>query len=306
MNSSVSSPTIARRADFILLTMFWAYVTLTNVLWGTSMRASLAASGITHIFASWDARLTQHLVLFPVLIASIWLSWRIAWRPLWLAVPLQVILGVGFSALGDPAMDVARALAGVTYWHDIRIPGLWVVHEDYPGAQVWLWVASIATFLLNYAFALALLSGFDFYRRYRDSQVRTEALERSLSAAHLAALRMQLSPHTLFNLLHTIRGHVAWDPGAAQQMIVQLGDLLRRVLRAGEHELSRLQDEVEFVRLYLQLQQRRFSDRLVLEVPDSDTLPAVWVPSLILQPLVENAVVHGLAQPQTQVTIRIE
>jgi LytS/YehU family sensor histidine kinase len=159
---------------------------------------------------------------------------------------------------------------------------------------------------VTYAFCLALLTGFEFYRRYRDGQVRTQALERSLSAAHLAALRMQLSPHTLFNLLHTIRGHVTWDPQAAQAMIVQLGDLLHRALEAGEHELSRLEDELEFVRLYLQLQQRRFTDRLAISVPDPDAVPAVWVPSLILQPLVENAVVHGLAQPQSMVVVRIE
>jgi LytS/YehU family sensor histidine kinase len=155
-------------------------------------------------------------------------------------------------------------------------------------------------------FGLALMTGFEFYRRYRDAQLRTQALERSLSAAHLAALRMQLSPHTLFNLLHTIRGHVIWDPEAAQVMIVQLGDLLRRALEAGEHELSRLPDELEFVRLYLELQQRRFTDRLVVAMPDPECVPAVWVPSLLLQPLVENAVVHGLAQPQSSVTVRVE
>jgi LytS/YehU family sensor histidine kinase len=174
------------------------------------------------------------------------------------------------------------------------------------GQQQFLWLAGVTSFLLNYAFCLALLTGFEFYRRYRDSQVRSAALERSLSAAHLAALRMQLSPHTLFNLLHTIRGNIAWEPAVAQSMIVQLSDLLRRLLRAGERELSRLQDELDFVRLYLQLQQRRFADRLSIRVPDNDALPAVWVPSLILQPLVENAVLHGLANHQASVAIRVE
>ncbi len=72
---------------------------------------------------------------------------------------------------------------------------------------------------------------------------------------------MQLSPHTLFNLLHTIRGYIEWDPKGAQSMVVQLADLLRRLLNAGERDFSKLSDELQFVRLYLELQQRRFADR---------------------------------------------
>ena len=148
--------------------------------------------------------------------------------------------------------------------------------------------------------------GFAFYQRLRDSQLRSAALERALTRAHLAALRMQLSPHTLFNLLHTIRGQIAWDPPAAQAMVVQLGDLLRRLLNAGEREFSRLSDELQFVTLYLELQQRRFADRLTIEVPAREAQARAWVPSLILQPLVENAVVHGLAGHEGAVTIRVE
>jgi two-component system, LytTR family, sensor kinase len=140
----------------------------------------------------------------------------------------------------------------------------------------------------------------------RDSQLRSAALERALTQAHLAALRMQLSPHTLFNLLHTIRGQISWDPPAAQAMVVQLGDLLRRLLSAGEREFSPLADEVHFVSLYLELQQQRFADRLAIRVPLREDLPRAWVPSLILQPLVENAVLHGLAGHEGPVTIRVE
>jgi LytS/YehU family sensor histidine kinase len=121
----------------------------------------------------------------------------------------------------------------------------------------------------------------------------------------LAALRMQLSPHTLFNLLHTIRGQIEWDPKAAQSMVVQLADLLRRLLNAGERDFSRLTDELQFARLYLELQQRRFADRLKVELPNPAEIPALWVPSLILQPLIENAVVHGMAGHQGKVTVTV-
>jgi LytS/YehU family sensor histidine kinase len=159
---------------------------------------------------------------------------------------------------------------------------------------------------LTYGFALTLVMGFAFYQRLRDAQLRSAALERALTASNLAALRMQLSPHTLFNLLHTIRGHISWDPAAAQSMVVQLGDLLRRLLTAGERDFSRLDDELQFVRLYLGLQQRRFADRLSVSVAQSEGLVAAWVPSLILQPLVENAVVHGLSGHEGPVTIRVD
>jgi LytS/YehU family sensor histidine kinase len=167
------------------------------------------------------------------------------------------------------------------------------------------WAASATSFLVTYGFGLALISGFAFYQRLRDAQLRGAALERALTTAHLQALRMQLSPHTLFNLLHAIRGQIAWDPPAAQAMVVQLGDLLRRLLSAGEREFSRLADELQFVLLYLELQQRRFSDRLTVSVPAPVTAPRVWVPSLILQPLVENAVVHGLAGHDGPVSVRV-
>jgi LytS/YehU family sensor histidine kinase len=168
-----------------------------------------------------------------------------------------------------------------------------------------LWLASFISFLPSYGFGLALVTGLALYTRFRDSELRLAALEREWSAARLAALRMQLSPHTLFNLLHTIRGHIEWDPKAAQSMVVQLADLLRRLLNAGERDFSRLADELQFARLYLELQQRRFADRLLVELPNPGQTPALWVPSLILQPLIENAVVHGMAGHQGAVTVRV-
>jgi LytS/YehU family sensor histidine kinase len=105
--------------------------------------------------------------------------------------------------------------------------------------------------------------------------------------------------------LHTIRGHIEWDPKAAQSMVVQLADLLRRLLNAGERDFSRLADELHFAKLYLELQQRRFTDRLTVVLPNPVEVPAVWVPSLILQPLIENAVVHGMAGHQNIVTVRV-
>jgi hypothetical protein len=299
------SPRGGIRRDLGLLTAFWTYVALSNVLWGLGMEASLASTGLD-VFAPWSARLVQHVLLFPALIGCLWLSRRMGWQPLWRAAPLQLLCGVFFSALASPAMDVAERVVGHAPWATLDFPSLSAPTDAYAGQQGFEWLASATTFLLAYFFGLALLTGFDLYRRFRDAQLRSAALERSLSAAHLTALRMQLSPHTLFNLLHTIKGQVAWDPPLAQSMIVQLSDLLRRVLRIGERELCPLDEELEFVRLYLQLQQRRFADRLLVVVPERGSSPSIWVPSLILQPLVENAVVHGLAHDHAPVTVTVD
>jgi hypothetical protein len=304
-NTAHADAGASNRRDLGLLTAFWAYVALSNVLWGLGMQASLASTGLD-VFSPWNARLMQHVLLFPALVGCLWLSRRTGWQPLWRAAPLQLLCGVFFSALASPAMDVAERIVGHAPWATLAFPSLTSATDAYSGQQGFEWLASATTFLLAYFFALALLTGFDLYRRYRDAQQRTAALEHSLSAAHLSALRMQLSPHTLFNLLHTIKGHVAWDPPLAQSMIVQLSDLLRRALRIGERELCPLEEELEFARLYLQLQQRRFADRLSVVVPEPGAGGALWVPSLILQPLVENAVVHGLAHHHAAVTVRVE
>jgi hypothetical protein len=283
--------------------LFWVYVALSNILYAYSMRTGIARMTNGSVFAPWDARLLQHAMLLPVLLVSFWASLRIQWRPLLIALPLQLTLGAVFSALAYPAMIVAEMTVGTPESHDHAMGN--VSEPWFDPYFLSLWLASFVSFLPTYGFGLALITGLTLYTRFRNSELRLAALEREWSTARLAALRMQLSPHTLFNLLHTIRGHIEWDPKAAQSMVVQLADLLRRLLNAGERDFSKLSDELQFVRLYLELQQRRFADRLSVVLPSGQEIPAVWVPSLILQPLVENAVLHGLAGHQGPVTVRI-
>src|SRR6267378_2939572 len=287
-----------------VLTAFWIYVALSNVMYANNMQASLSSMKIERVFAPWDARLIQHLLLYPLFLLCIWSSLRTGWRPLWRTVPIQLLCALGFAVLASPALVLGERLLGQWEHEHPNSSGSWT--EFLAGPEIPTWIASATNFLVTYGFGLALITGFAFYQRPRDSQLRSEALERALTQAHLAALRMQLSPHTLFNLLHTIRGQITWDPPTAQAMVVQLGDLLRRLLNAGERDFSLLTDELRFARLYLELQQKRFADRLTIAAPARDDIPRAWVPSLILQPLVENAVVHGLAGHEGAVTIRVE
>jgi two-component sensor histidine kinase len=251
----------------------------------------------------------QHLLLYPVFVGCVLWSQRLGWRRNWYSVPLQLLLALSFAVFGarllvpcqkflhDPNLLNNPYLAQLPMPHDF---GEWLAG---PGPRLLL--AGAVGFLLAYGFALALVAGFSLYRRSRDVEARLAELERAWNAARLTALRSQLSPHTLFNLLHTIRGHISWDPRAAQSMVVQLGDLLRRLLSAGERDFSRLSEEIQLASLYLELQQKRFADRLTLTLPGG-ALPDAWVPSLVLHPLAENAVVHGLAGHEGPVTIRID
>jgi hypothetical protein len=289
---------IAARTLFLMSAAYWAYVTLSDVLYAYNMQVDITI--LTHIvfFAPWSVRVVQHLLLFPLLLACFWTSSRVGWS--WTrGLPVQVLLGVVFSALAFPALQGTLKFFVTVVWGPAPM-------TDQPEESFWaLWTATFVNFLLTYAFGVALVSGFTLYQRYRDSEVRGAALEQGWATARLSALRMQLSPHTLFNLLHTIRGQIHPEPEIARSMVVQLADLLRRLLSAGQRDFSLLSEELTFARLYLQLQQQRFADRLTVTLPEAAKQPALWVPSLILQPLVENAVLHGLAGHDEWVTIRI-
>jgi hypothetical protein len=292
------------QAQFLgIVCLFWVYVTISNLLYGYSMSSGIARVTKVMVFASWDTRLLQHVLLLPMLLVSFWASLKVQWRPILIALPLQLILGAVFSAMAYPVMILSEVITATDPTHGTALSQVVSAWSD--PFWVTLWLASFVSFLPSYGFGLALVTGLALYTRFRDSEVRLAALEREWSAARLAALRMQLSPHTLFNLLHTIRGHIEWDPKAAQSMVVQLADLLRRLLNAGERDFSRLADELQFAKLYLELQQRRFTDRLIVVLPIPAEVPAVWVPSLILQPLIENAVVHGMSGHQGIVTVTV-
>lgn len=150
--------------------------------------------------------------------------------------------------------------------------------------------------LFTYGAILGIGLAADYYRRYRENQLQAAELRAQLSQAQLEALRLQLQPHFLFNTLNSIVGLIRNDENKeAIRMTTGLSDLLRHVLEhAGRPEVS-LREEIEFLERYLDIQQKRFSDRLRVEMKiDRETLVAK-VPSLILQPIVENAIRHGIA-----------
>ncbi len=137
---------------------------------------------------------------------------------------------------------------------------------------------------------------FDYRERYRERESQASELKAQLAQAQLESLKMQLHPHFLFNTLHTIAGLVrSNEKGPAVNMISGLSDLLRHALESANEQQVPLREELKFIELYLDIQKVRFSDRLTVQMEIApDTLEAL-VPNLILQPLVENAIRHGIS-----------
>lgn len=148
--------------------------------------------------------------------------------------------------------------------------------------------------LMAYAAVVAIASALDYQRRMRDEAVRVAQLQRDLSDAQVQAIKMLVQPHFLFNTLHAVNVLIEKEPRAATRMVTKLGDLLRHTLnRAAVAEVP-LRTELDVLRLYLDIELTRFRDRLTVRVDaPAETLDAL-VPDLILQPLAENAIRHGI------------
>ncbi len=149
--------------------------------------------------------------------------------------------------------------------------------------------------ILTYWAIVGATAGFDFYRRYREGELRASQLTAQLAKARLQALQMQLHPHFLFNTLNSISTLVHRDPEAADRMIARLSELLRMTLEDGGVQEVPLQKELEFLDRYLEIERTRFADRLTICMEIAPETLAARTPYFILQPLVENAIRHGVA-----------
>jgi sensor histidine kinase YesM len=159
--------------------------------------------------------------------------------------------------------------------------------------------------LLWYAAVVGFIHLFDRYQELRDQELRASRLESQLAQSRLQALQLQLQPHFLFNTLNTISAVLYEDVEKADRMIARLSDFLRATLKTANTQQISLGDEIEFLNLYLEIMQARFEEQLAVTLEiEAEARPAL-VPRLVLQPLVENALKHGVDQTTGKIRIDV-
>jgi signal transduction histidine kinase len=220
--------------------------------------------------------------------AIVWLSqhFRLERQALLLAVVIHVPAVALFSFAHIAAMGAVQwwlaATAGrsLSWWLEVKRSTL----QNFDWEMMTYWaIAGLSHAVL-------------YYRESRDRAVRASQLETRLIEAQMATLQQQLQPHFLFNTLHAISTLMHRDVEAADRTLMSLGDLLRMTLEnVGQQDVT-LQAELEFVSKYLEIERTRFADRLIVTFNIDPVALDSLVPSLLLQPLVENAIKHGVAK----------
>lgn len=223
--------------------------------------------------------------------------------------PLVFRLSRRFPLLGDRlgkrlGLHTAASLALCVAWAGMGTILRWAIFPARPGASIDAyvhgfvsWIFTTLPFGVGVYFALVGIEHSLFYfRQVREREIETVLLNAQLSEARLSALQMQLNPHFLFNSLNAITVLVRdQDTAAASRMLELLSDVLRQVLRTDSTHETTLIRELEFLGRYLAIEQVRFSDRLRIRIEIDPPVSQALVPVFVLQPLVENALRHGIS-----------
>ena len=252
--------------------------------------------------SSWMVGVWLWFALSPLLL---WLGRRFPFdrKPYWRAFAIHLPISLAFPLL-DLGVE-ALILRQLHVFPDIM--------SSYEATFVFLMIIAYHQSVLTYWTVLAAQYAYGWYRRYEERrqealrlELRSSQLESQLAQAQLSALKMQLHPHFLFNTLNTIMVLVRQQKGReAEEMLARLGDLLRCVLEDVQAQEIPLSRELEYLQLYLSIEQVRFQDRLRIEVAaDPEVLDAA-LPHMALQPIVENAVRHGIGRSSTAGSISI-
>lgn len=286
----------------------------------TDTRADARLTGWIWIEAIWCAGalfdasqtlLTMHAMgagkawLRPFLIVCVsWLPWALA-TPfvIKLARRWPIVRSRIFKAMSVHLVAFAVISATAEAWSALLqvIFNPW--HRSPPSSFVDIWSDLLLEQLMTFVIAYALILAVTFVV---DSRERMSRQNEELARAQLAALRGQMDPHFMFNTLNSIASLVYDQRGeAAVGMIVGLSELLRRASEDSHRAQVTLREEVEYLQRYVDIQKIRFGDRLRVSIDIPDELLAKQVPNLLLQPLVENAIKHGISQRQSGGEVRV-
>jgi two-component system LytT family sensor kinase len=261
---------------------------------------------------------SQAAFAWPVPVREPWrvaLAKNLAYYWAWgAAVPIVAMLGRRFPFGSGWKMSyvfVHLVAAVAVTIAEIAVPALalsWVgIYQEGP-VLTFLRVRVLGNFhssFPTYWLILFVVLTLDYHAKYRNRHLRAASLEWQLAGARLDALRMQLNPHFLFNALNSISAVMYTDPAAADSMVRNLGDLLRVSLNENRNHEIPLKQEVEFVERYLDIERVRFDERLQVRIDVAPETLGAFVPTLVLQPVVENALRHAIAPRAAGGTVTI-
>jgi two-component system, LytTR family, sensor kinase len=219
-----------------------------------------------------------------------WILWRI-FRPF--------IQNVSIVQMFTIVLPVSLA----TYLIEDMIWIAFFPHFPMKHAEMTYWQRAMFNYKADVVESLAIFwcaffffRGIEYYQRFREKETAAAQLEAQLANAKIAALRMQLNPHFLFNTMNSISSLMRSDVDAADSMLEHLSSLLRMTLERGDVQLIPLHDEIDFTETYLAMQDRRYAGRVTRSLSVDPKLHDALVPAMILQPIIENAYAHGLSK----------
>lgn len=183
---------------------------------------------------------------------------------------------------------------------------LWMPRMRYWPRVLFQLRAELVDGLVIFWCAFFLFRGVGYYQRFREKEAAAKQLEVELAQAQLRAMRSNLNPHFLFNTLNSISSLMQSDIAAADLMLEQFSSLLRISLERGDTQLISIRDEMEFNEMYMAMQDRRFGGRVSQEINVEPELHDALVPSMILQPILENAYRHGLSHLSESGVLKID
>jgi signal transduction histidine kinase len=246
---------------------------------------------------SWEMSSVVMWILLLPLVMHLEQRIRVDSRPRWRALAVHLAGAVAVSVSHITGMVLLRkgvyALAGTVYE--------WSFHSTLLADGVY----ELQKDLITYALALVVLFAAREFRIRRVGELRAAELAAQLTSARLAHLSAQIEPHFLFNSLNAISNRMHEDVEAADRMISRLGDLLRAVYEADDQPLVPLGKELAWLSSYAAMMSERFRGQLSFRIEADPGLEPVRVPRLLLQPLVENAIRHGLGEGHGQLTIEV-
>jgi len=285
----------AARRGFLVIFGAWTLVGLFYLSQDAGRRSFFGDPRPWQEAMYWAVRVYVSAAFTPLIL---WLGRR------WPIEPPHLVLRSAAHVLAAAVYAVSEVAVETAVLLHTTDPPRFAVSPPYSRSVAILLIFGFHANLISYGVILGIQSGFRYYRKYREREQQAMRLEldaselrAQIAGARLSALKMQLQPHFLFNTLNAIMVLVRQQRGQkAEETLGRFSDLLRAVLSDIDAQEVPLNRELEYVRLYLSIEEVRFPDRLRMEIEAGPEVLPATVPHMALQPLVENAVRHGIAK----------